>query len=239
MAELQAERDEARNQADSMVLASDKLSQELVKVHEQYDDVSKRKAAEKAELAGDEPGTQWGKLAEVEDKALKTSDMENPCSLTLSVWKEQNSGKFQLRTKDEKGTETRIAITDELLEELDRSDPENEWADLFSRVGLSSDDTPKIVLHQLLGQKEVEMPPNGAKVLCRVHKFDQHRYYVSGTSLATTFMADYVITKDELEAIDDVSSAIKSGANDAEVVDVLLSKMSFKDEAGGFSFGEE
>ena len=50
LAELENERDEARAQADSMVLASDKLSQELVKVHEQYDDATKRKQAEKAEL---------------------------------------------------------------------------------------------------------------------------------------------------------------------------------------------
>merc|ERR1719453_1377475 len=48
---LQLECDEAKAQADSMVLASDKLSQELVKVHEQYDDATKRKAAEKAEMA--------------------------------------------------------------------------------------------------------------------------------------------------------------------------------------------
>merc|ERR1719482_1044285 len=50
LAELQSERDEARAQADSMVLASDKLSQELVKVHEQYDDATKRKQAEKVEM---------------------------------------------------------------------------------------------------------------------------------------------------------------------------------------------
>merc|ERR1719359_1368284 len=55
LAELQNERDEARAQADSMVLASDKLSQELVKVHEQYDDATKRKQESKAEMALDEP----------------------------------------------------------------------------------------------------------------------------------------------------------------------------------------
>merc|ERR1712100_980360 len=49
--ELQNERDEARAAADQMVMASDKLSQELVKVHEQYDDSTQRKRAEKAELA--------------------------------------------------------------------------------------------------------------------------------------------------------------------------------------------
>merc|ERR1719482_1734165 len=52
LAELQQERDEARQQAESMVLTSDKLTQELVKVHEQYDDTTKRKQAEKADMQG-------------------------------------------------------------------------------------------------------------------------------------------------------------------------------------------
>merc|ERR1719352_1992275 len=46
---LQLECDEARAQADSMVAASDKLSQELVKVHEQYDEASQKRAFAKAE----------------------------------------------------------------------------------------------------------------------------------------------------------------------------------------------
>lgn len=56
-AELQKEAQDARAEADSMVLASDRLSQELVKVHEQYDDAAERKQAEKEELAKchDEP----------------------------------------------------------------------------------------------------------------------------------------------------------------------------------------
>merc|ERR1719183_2155235 len=59
LAELQNEADEARAQADSMVLASDKLSQELVKVHEQYDDATKRKKADKEEMAaGNAPDAQ-------------------------------------------------------------------------------------------------------------------------------------------------------------------------------------
>merc|ERR1719506_2908565 len=63
LAELQSERDEARAQADSMVLASDKLNQELVKVHEQYDDAMQRKAESKAEFGGgamDEPEAEDG-----------------------------------------------------------------------------------------------------------------------------------------------------------------------------------
>jgi len=246
LAELQSERDEARAQADSMVLASDKLSQELVKVHEQYDDATKRKQAEKADFSQglDEPEAEdageWGVIATCEDaKSVKTSPMEQPCSLKLSVWQEKQSGRYQLRAQDADGTETKIAVPDELLQELDRSDTENEWADLYSRVGLSSDDPPRILLHQLLAQKEVTMPPNGVSVLCRVHKFDQWRYYVSGTSLATTFMSDYIIIKDELEADDEVSSAINSAADDKDLVEVLLGKLSFQDEGAGFSFGDQ
>merc|ERR1719486_1007161 len=243
LAELQSERDEARAQADSMVLASDKLSQELVKVHEQYDDATQRKQAEKVEMGqgAEEPEAEdaniWEIISEAKDaKAVKTSEMEEPCSLKLTVWKNQQSGSYQLRASEASGTETRIAISEELLQELDRSDSENEWADLFSRVGLTSDEPPKIVLHHLLGQKEINMPPKGVSVLCRVHRFDKWRYYVSGTSLATTFMSDYVITKEELQTDDDVSNAIASDTSDAELVDILLSKMSFEDEGAGLSF---
>lgn len=241
--ELQKEADDAKAQADSMVLASDKLSQELVKVHEQYDDATQRKRAEKAELAAgtqDEPEAegagQWEVVEQREEQKVKISPMEPPCELDLSVWKDQQSGKVQLRAKEGKGEETRIAVPQQLVEELDSASP---WVDLFSRVGISSDDPPRIVLQELVGQKEVALPPAGVSVLCRIHRFDAFRYYVSGTSLATSFMSDYVITKEDLQTDDDLSSAIKAGTDGGELVDLLLKKMSFKDEGDGFSFGEQ
>lgn len=241
LAELQNEADEARAQADSMVLASDKLSQELVKVHEQYDDVTQRKKAEKAEMQmaaeGEEPEVpaQWESVEQREEQKVKTNEMEPPCKLDLSVWKDQNSSKVQIRAK-EGGEETRIAVPQHIVEELDSDSP---WADLFSRVGISSDDPPRIVLQEMLGQKEVPLPPDGANVLCRIHKFDAWRYYVSGTSLATSFMSDYVITKEDLQTDDDLSSAINAGTEGTELMDLLLAKMSFKDEGDGFYFGEQ
>lgn len=253
LAELQNEATEARAQADSMVMASDKLSQELVKVHEQYDDAQARKKAEKEELASglqdaqnagspeaqDEPEAegvgQWDMVEQREGHKVKTNEMEPPCELDLSVWKEEQSGRYQLRAREGKGEETRISIPQELVEELDSSSP---WVDLFSRVGISSDEQPRILLQQLLGQKEVAFQPDGVSVLCRIHRFDAWRYYVSGTSIATSFLSDYVITKDELQANDDLSSAISAGTDGIELVDILLSKMSFKDEGDGFYFGE-
>merc|ERR1712028_311746 len=53
LAQLQKEAEDARAEADSIVLASDKLSQELVKVHEQYDEATCRKRLEKEDLAND------------------------------------------------------------------------------------------------------------------------------------------------------------------------------------------
>jgi len=245
LAELQNEATDARAQADSMVLASDKLSQELVKVHEQYDDATSRKKAEKEELktgladGQDEPEAegagQWEMVEQREEQKVKTNDMEPPCELELSVWKEQQSGRYQLRAREGRSEETRIPIPQELVEELDSSSP---WVDLFSRVGISSDEQPRIVLQELLGQKEVTFQPDGVSVLCRIHRFDAWRYYVSGTSLATSFMSDYVITKEDLQVDDDLSNAINSGTAGMELVDVLLSKMFFKDEGDGFSFGE-
>jgi hypothetical protein len=258
LAELQNERDEARAAADSMVLASDTLSQQLVKVHEQYDDATKRKQAEKAEMSGgggmDEPeaedgGGEWTQLedpsAASSSLKVKTNDnTEAPVVLKLSVWKQEPSGRHQLRAEDESGNETRITIKDSVLEDLDKSEPEegSQWNDLFTRVGITSDDPPKVVMQELIGEKEASLPPNGVSVLCRIHRFDAWRYYISGTSLATSFMADFVLTKDDLQTDDDVTTAIKAGKEGDELVSSLLQRMNFKDEGDGgdgFYFGEQ
>jgi len=240
MLELQNEAEEARDQADAMVLASDKLSQELVKVHEQYDDAAQRKKAEKAELEGslEEMGDgagPWEMLEERAEHTIKTNDTEEPCTVKLAVWKQPATGKHQLRATEDGDKESRIPIPTALMEDLDSSAP---WVDLFSRVGLSSDDERRIVTAQLLGEKEASLPPNNTAVLCRVHRFDQWRYYVSGTSLGTSFMSDYVITKDDLSLDDDVTSGISSGTEGQALLDLLLAKMSFADEGEGFYYGE-
>jgi hypothetical protein len=235
LAELQAERDEARNQADSMVLASDKLSQELVKVHEQYDDATKRKQAEKADMAMlDEPEAEdtsgWEMIKERDDHKVKTNEQEPPCAMKLSVWQQEDGEKFQLRAEVD-GNVTRISITDTMLEELDPN-PDNRWVELFSRVGLSSDDPPGVVVSELLGEQEATFPPSESAVLCRIHRFDVFRYYVSGTSLVSSFMSDYVIIKGDLESDPDICSAINSGADKSELLPLLLGKLSFKEDEG-------
>merc|ERR1719326_708888 len=153
------------------------------------------------------------------------------------------SGKHQLRAKEADGFETKIVITDEMQEELDsvkweELGLESMWHELFSRVGLSSEDPPRIVVSELLGEKEATMPPGDVAVLCRVHRFDAWRYYVSGTSLTSSFMSDYVITKENLESDEDLSSAINSGTDGTELLDILLAKLFFQDEGDGFYFGE-
>jgi hypothetical protein len=244
MQELQNEASEARTQADAMVLASDKLSQELVKVHEQYDDVAKRKAEEKGEYAGgaqEEPEAEaaWEMVEELEGQVMKVNESEEPLSATLSVWKDEK-GRYQLRAQqgsgNERTTESRIPVSPELVQDLDAESP---WADLFNRVGISSDDPPRIVVSECLGEVQMSMPPGGADVLCRIHRFDPWRYYISGKSMKADFFSDYVITKDDLQSDPDISSAINSGADDRELIDVLLKKMSFQDEGDGFYFGEQ
>merc|ERR1712139_115596 len=60
LAQLQKEALDARAEADTMVLASDRLSQELVKVHEQYDEAAQRKWAEQGELPSfTDEAAQW------------------------------------------------------------------------------------------------------------------------------------------------------------------------------------
>lgn len=254
MAELQKEAQEARAEADSMVLASDKLSQELVKVHEEYDEATRRKRSEKDVLARDmdEPAPEdvsdgWEVVQTREAQSVKTHDTERPCLLNLEVWNERQSGKFQLRARDGGGIETRITLSDDLIQGLDASSP---WVDLFSRVGVSADPqdpTSRVVISEFLGQRNTsftpnevargtDFTPNEVGVLCRVHRFDTWRYYITGTSLETSFMSDYVITKDDLSSDADLSSAIHMGVDGNELIDLFLEKLSFDDGGDGFYF---
>lgn len=257
--ELQREAEEARSQADSMVLASDRLSKELVKVHEQYDEAAQRKQIEKEErfsMDVEEPAPEndvgewdvrrepvpednvgeWEMLERRNDCLVKTHYLESPCVLNLEVWKEQHTGNIQLRARKGSDRETRLAVTDDLLLELDSVSP---WADLFSRVGFSGDPQlpdSTVCFSELLGEQEKTFDPDGDVVLCRVHRFDAWRYYISGTSLETSFMAEYLISRDELVSDDALSDAIRSGPDASELVNLLLGKLSFHD-GGGFKFG--
>lgn len=238
MEQLRNEAEEARADAESAVAASDKLSQELVKVHEQYDEAAQRKQAAKAELAGGEAPGEWEMTdEEATDRNIKVSELEAPCALNLAVWTDRLSKKVQLRAKEKNGTETRIPVSEDVLAGLDSSDG-SPWADLYSRVGRSSDPM-RIVLSERLGEKELPLPPNDASVFCKVYRFDQTRYYISGVSMATTFMSDYVICQDELATDDDLIAAIEAGTDGSELMDLLLSRMSFQDEGDGFYFGAD
>lgn len=252
LAELQKEAQDARAEADSMVLASDKLSQELVKVHEQYDEAAQRKHAEKEEMARgldegpskeevarglDEPAPEedsdeWEMIEKLIGHEVKTHDSERPCVLDLEVWKEGRTGRFQLRARAPEAAESRIALTDAQVQGLDSGNP---WVDLFNRVGLSGDPedpASHIVISEFLSQQDATFTPNGGVVLCRVHRYDAWRYYVTGTSLATSFMADYVITKDDLVSDAELSSAIHQGVTGSELTPLLLGKMSFQEGEG-------
>lgn len=259
LAELQKEAQDAREEADSVVLASDKLSQQLVKVHEEYDEASQRKRANKGEpdiglgdtggldigfrekeqcdLGMEEPApeadsAEWKMVEMTQGHEVRTHKSERQCFLDLSLWEECQSGKLQLRAHEQGGAETSIALTDDLLKDLDSSNP---WQDLFSRVGLSGDpEDPlsRVAISEFVGQEPVTLTPNGVAVLCRVHSFGTWRYFISGVSLSTSFMAEYVLAKDELMSDEDLSTALATGATGSDLISTLLGKMSFHDGSG-------
>lgn len=240
MAELQAEAEEYKAQADSMVLQSDKLSQELMKVHEQYDDAQRRKAEAKDKEEGepDEPDAEddgnWDKIAE-EDYPIKTkAGVDRPVTLNIQVWQHAENNQTQFRAREgADGRQTCITLTEEIVDELDTADG---WD--FSRVGLSSgpdDPKRKVVLSAFVGIKEAKLAPDDTAVVCHVYKFDAMRYYISGVSMSNdSDMDEIMISKEDLAADEELSSAIEAGLEDDELIERLLAKLSF--ENGKFSF---
>jgi chromosome segregation ATPase len=93
LATLQANYDEARQQADDMILQSDKLSQELVKAHEVYDEDMKKAEARRAEMQKDmeepAPEQDTGEWAPMEDeeveRTLKSGNAEKSVTVKISV----------------------------------------------------------------------------------------------------------------------------------------------------------
>jgi hypothetical protein len=240
MTALQAERDEARNQADSMVLESDKLTQKLMEVHEQYDDAQRRKQAAKDELQEPDPEDgEWNFVCEEKEYPVKIKKgVERQVTLNIQVWKQSNSEKTQFRAKEgADGAETCLNLTEDMLAELQADEDTYE----FSRLGLSAapdDPDRRIVLSALLKEKEEKLPPNETPVLCHIYKLDAYRYYISGVALTEgQLMSDIVISKDDVLTDKDLSSAIDSGVDGEELANLLLARVSFEEKEGiGFNF---
>lgn len=248
MKKLMDEAAEAKAQAQDMVLASDKLSQQLVNVHEQYDEATSRKKAEKEELASglaaaqqadqepDPEDGQWVEEERRENFPMKVNDQEEPRSFDLAVWKDANNGQFQLRYRPV-GTnveEQKIAIPPEYVETLDKETP---WLDFLStRVGLSSDSSPQVVIGDLLAETPTKLPPDQSEVLCKLYRFDKWRYCITGVSMSNMGRDpfEYVMIKAEIEPFSDLVSDIESGADNDTLIKTLLSKMHFSEDQDGF-----
>jgi phage shock protein A len=203
MKELEDEATEAKAQADSLVVQSDKLQQQLLKVHEQYDDAASRKQAEKAQLAAqmqgtDEPDAEqdeddWDLVKEDERMIKKASNEKKDTVLKICIW-QATSGNYQFRVTEGDGPETKITLSDDLVTQQQLLNDEGDWD--FSRIGLS--DSPdgegaKVVISTFLGEKEFTYPGNiECAVLCRVYRYGPKRFYISGVKLETGYMEDAI-----------------------------------------------
>jgi chromosome segregation ATPase len=247
MAKLQADYDEARQQADDLVLQSDKLSQELVKAHELYDEDTKKaqKRREEAkkdleEPAPEEESGEWTAMDEEEVRTIRTkADVERQVTLKIQVEEHSESSKMRFRVSepDGDGKDTFLQLPEYLQEELATKDG---WD--YSRIGLSAapdEEGCKIVIsEQMARDREVSCPPNSTSVLCNVYRFDAMRYYVTGVNLAEGLPSDIIITKDELQKDKELCGFIESGI-DRKVVDHLLSKLTFTEQGLGLALTED
>jgi len=190
LAEAQNEADDAREVADGMEKASDRLTRELVKVHEQFsrpvptmtadasapakpEEPPKADPAKSAEPPKDDPKQRQMVHSAIDQKA-KTGEV-----LTLEVYK-SGEGEVELSAREGSGELCVVKIGADLVNELEQGDP---WVELCSRVGVDPGPPRQIVVSSFIGRKEVTLQPAERKVLLSLYKYSATRFFLSGLDL--------------------------------------------------------
>jgi len=242
ISELESEADNARAVADGMDKASTKLTQELVKVHEQY---SRQPGTVPEGGAAPEPGAEPAPAAEPAAEPAATGAEEPPPSVILaSAEQKAKTGELlkmevfkmgddtELRVKEmPAGEDVVLAVKPELLKELDETDP---YTELFSRVGMDLGPPRQPVVSTKLGSKEVTLQPAGSSVLLSVFRYGASRFFFSGLDLATQGMLDLAVMEDQLTPELEQKLAACDG-NDS-LFDVLAAGLSLETGATSLSF---
>lgn len=196
IAELELECDNARSAADGMEKASNRLTRELVKVHEAY--------------TGGAPPAPAVAVSKAEVLA-KTGE-----KLKLEVFKDGD--KVELRaTELPDGTEEKVPISAELMKQLDQADP---WTELFARTGIDPGPPRRIVVSQKLAEKEVPLGKGGASVLMTAYRYSAKRYYLAGMDLSTQQMMNLAISEKMLTPA--LQAKLDACTDDAKRFDALV-----------------
>lgn len=231
LADAEAERDEAQAAADGMTKVSDRLSQELVKIHEVYDDANARKAKLAAEVKGaagdegekkaDDADGPKPSLLSKQEQRVKTGEM-----MQLEVYSILDTIEYRAREVPD-GEESRIQLDKDLLKELDAEDP---WTDLFSRTGFSQGPPRRIIVASKIGEREVSLAPSGTKVILTIYRYDKCRFFVSGMEPTSATFVEIMIMEDVISS--DLEGQIAAcGGNDA-MFDLLSSRLTLEGTDG-------
>lgn len=228
--ELQAECDDARTAADGMEKASDRLSRELAKVHDQYTSQQKAKADEKAPAASSPAAApapvQGGKppeLLHASEQKVKTGE-----TMHLEAYRDHN-GAVTLHAREVgSDQETHIPISDAIEKELDKVDP---WTDLFSRAGVSQGPPRQVVVSSLIHSSKVALPKYDNSnemepVIMTIFRYDSRRFFFSAIVLSTTQLVDLMIMEDQLSA--PWAKKIDACKGNTELFDLLVTGLSLE-----------
>jgi hypothetical protein len=215
--ELEQECDNARQAADGMEKASNRLSSELAKVHEQYSKQSEARQGEpvpNSSTAGTAPAPPQAATATPADapketpaaasdetpadapkEVLKASTQQAKTGETLQLEVVRAGNVHELRVSEGDGEQGSSQVDEELLAGLDQADP---WTDLFARVGVSLGPPRRIVISSVIGHREVELPPVGTSVRITVWRYDARRFYLSALLLSSGTLVDVMVMEDSL-----------------------------------------
>jgi len=226
VSELEQECDNARAGADGMEKTSNRLTRELVKVHEQYTREPGDDAGGEAGGAGPaEPATAGegigGELVASAEQGAKTGEM-----LRLDVYRAGEVVELHAREVPS-GEECRMQLPRELLQELDQEDP---WTELFSRVGVSPGPPRRaIVVSSLLGRREVSLQPEGVEMILTAYRYGRRRFFFSGLNLDTQHLVELTVMEGQLTP--EVQSQIDAAEGNDALFDILSFRLAYEGDA--------
>mmetsp|Transcript_147110 Transcript_147110/g.256728 ORF Transcript_147110/g.256728 Transcript_147110/m.256728 type:complete len:634 (+) Transcript_147110:164-2065(+) len=228
--ERTAERDEARDASQAMEIEHTRVSQELVKVHEQYEEMQQKKMRNKQELAG--AMAQYGDDGEPEAEAAPVGELTDLAeefgqqAKTGEEWhltvQKDSAGNHYVLVDQGTGGSTRVRVPEQVVEDLD---PADEWVELFGRVGTNS--SGRVVISELIARREVGVPPAGLIMLISIYKYDNRRFFFQGMDMSHPDQHFEALTTEETIPAE-IASKIDASETTEEMVGLLLEGLSFQ-----------
>lgn len=247
--ELEEECDNARAATDGMEKVSNRLTTELVKVHETYTQQTAARVTEReavpsasAEAAGADvavteaglPATEEAvgstplPAAPSEEVLVKSSSQPAKTGEMLNLRVVRIGDLHELRACEEDGEEFRLPVSDELISELDQDD---KWEDLFRRVGVSPGPPRQVVISRRLGESQMTFP-SGESGLFTAYRYDARRFFLS-VVLFTGDVKQIIVKEDSLQSA--LSETLDVCENDVILLQALAGALSLDEGSGELS----